>query len=138
MKKIKKQNKKNKIKAEEQEERLKELEKEKEKRRRQILKRIQDIFNKKDEYDKKKNEKLFRNKSLKQEHFGKLIKNKSLITQFEDSKRESILFDELERLNRGINKDLSVESKRIKAQLSPITNKLNMKKKLKILKRKFM
>ena len=138
MKKIKIQNKKNKIKAEEQEERLKELEKEKEKRRRQILKRIQDIFNKKDEYDKKKNEKLFRNKSLKQEHFGKLIKNKSLITQFEDSKRESILFDELERLNRGINKDLSVESKRIKAQLSPITNKLNMKKKLKILKRKFM
>ncbi len=138
MKKIKMQNKKNKIKAEEQEERLKELEKEKEKRRRQILKRIQDIFNKKDEYDKKKNEKLFRNKSLKQEHFGKLIKNKSLITQFEDSKRESILFYELERLNRGINKDLSVESKRIKAQLSPITNKLNMKKKLKILKKKFI
>ena len=54
MKKIKMQNQKNKIKAEEQEERLKELEKEKEKKKRQILKRIQDIFNKKDEYDKKK------------------------------------------------------------------------------------
>ncbi len=136
MKKIKMQNKKNKIKAEEQEERLKELEKEKEKRRRQILKRIQDIFNKKDEYDKKKNEKLFRNKSLKQEHFGKLIKNKSLITQFEDSKRESILFYELERLNRGINKDLSVESKRIKAQLSSITNQIEYEEEIKDFKKK--
>ena len=136
MKQIKIQTQKNKIKAEEQEERLKELEIEKEKRRRQIFTRIQDIFNKKDEYDKKKNEKLFRNKSLKQEHFGKLIKNKSLITQFEDSKRESILFDELERLNRGINKDLSVESKRIKAQLSSITNQIEYEEEIKDFKKK--
>ena len=136
MKKIKMQNQKNKIKAEEQEERLKELEKEKEKRRKQILKRIQDIFNKKDEYDKKKNEKLFRNKSLKEEHFGKFIKNKSLITQFEYSKRESILFDEFERLNRGVNKDLSVESKRIKAQISSITNQIEYEEEIKDFQKK--
>ena len=136
MKQIKIQTQKNKIKAEEQEERLKELEKEKEKRRKKILKRIQDIFHKKDEYDKKKNEIFFRNKSLKKEHFGKLIKNKSLITQIEDSKRESILFDELERLNRGINKDLSVESKRIKAQLSSITNQIEYEEEIKDFKKK--
>ena len=100
------------------------------------LKRIQDIFNKKDEYDKKKNEIFFRNKSLKKEHFGKLIKNKSLITQFEYSKRESILFDEFERLNRGVNKDLSVESKRIKAQISSITNQIEYEEEIKDFQKK--
>ena len=133
-KKLKKKN--NKMKLEEKEERIKELEKENEKKRKEILKKIEKITIRKEEFNKKKEQLLHKNKSLQEEHFRRLIKNRLLITQYEDNRRENILLDEAEKLNRGINKDFNVETNRIKAHISLISNQIEFEEELKKFKKK--
>ena len=133
-KKLKKKN--NKMKLEEKEERIKEIEKENEKKRKEILKKIEKITIRKEEFDKKKEQLLHKNKSLQEEHFKKLIKNRLLITQYEDNRRENILLDEAEKLNRGVNKDYNVETHRIRAHISLISNQIEFEEELKKFKKK--
>ena len=123
-------------KLEEKEERKKQLEINSEKQRKEILKKIDKMVIKKEEYEKKKEKILIKNQSLQQEHFRKLIKNKLLITQFEENRRENILMDESEKLNRGINKDFHIETKRIKAHMSLINSQIEYEEGLKSFKKR--
>jgi hypothetical protein len=92
-------------KLKEKQERLIELEKKNNLERKLIIKKLERMESRKNEFDKIKEEKLRSIKSIRDSKFERMRSNKSALEAREKKRRENILFDEEEKFGRALNKE---------------------------------
>ena len=95
----------------EKSERLEELERMNEKKRKELLKKINDMIKKKEEYEVGRLKKLEEAKQKRKEFNDICQENKKDIIEDRLERREEILEDENILFNRGLNKDNVTERK---------------------------
>lgn len=94
----------------EKQKKLIELDKLHDKQREEILKKLEKMQMKKEELDKKKDEIFKKIKNIRDKYYQKAQINKSLISEREEIRRENILSEEGEKIDRARDKERRCES----------------------------
>ena len=115
----------------EKKEKLIELEKKNDKERKMIMKKIETMELKKRALDKVKEEYLLKLKSMRDNKFEKAKLNKSMIELKEKERRDNILYDEEEKFDRALSKEMKYNSTKTFSRYQTIGYQKEKDKKMK-------